>query len=61
MTTADLIISHVCAFTVGACIGVMAFTAILLVAFKKGLVPDRAPHEQPSDDLPLRFRKWDGQ
>jgi len=50
MTTADLIISHVCAFTVGACIGVMAFTAILLVAFKRGLVPDRDPHADPHGD-----------
>lgn len=50
MSSTALIISHVCAFTVGACIGVMAFTAILLGAFKKGLVPDRDPHEQPFGD-----------
>ena len=50
MTSAGLIISHVCAFTVGACFGVMALTAILLVAFKRGLVPDRDPHEQPWGD-----------
>lgn len=50
MTSADLAITLVVTFTVGACFGVMVFTAILFVAFKKGLVPDRDPHEQPWGD-----------
>jgi len=50
MTGADLAIWTICAFTVGACIGVMAFTAILLTAFKNGLVPDRDPHAEPHGD-----------
>ena len=50
MTGADLAIWTICAFTVGACFGVMVFCAILIVAFKKGLVPDRDPHAEPFGD-----------
>lgn len=50
MSDATLIISHVCAFTVGVCFGVMVFCAILMTAFKRGLVPDRDPHTEPFGD-----------
>ena len=50
MSSASFAVWTICTFTVGACFGVMVFTAILIVAFKRGLVPDRDPHSAPHGD-----------